>query len=71
MHYGEPLFGEADADAVLGATKAVVSRMLDVGANMSPVTGGNTHRRVLGRDPASDQFRVGYLIPITDPDGSR
>lgn len=75
MHDGEPLFGEADAAAVLGVTKAEVSRMLDAGASMNPVTDGDTRRRVLGRVlgrvSTSAQFRGAYLTPITDSGGSR
>ena len=79
--HGEVLYGEADAAAVLGVTKAEVARMLDVGTTLTvehgvgdPAGGranGRAEGRANGRVSSSGQVRASYLVPIVEPDGSR
>jgi conjugative relaxase-like TrwC/TraI family protein len=74
---GEPLYGEADAAAALGVTKAEVSRMLDVGTGIALsrlVAGpgripGSVPGGVPGR--AFGQVVGSYLVPVIDEDGNR
>ena len=78
---GQIQFGEADAAAVLGVTKAEASRMLDVGTGLAlsrlvpdpgPVPGrvpGSIPGRVPGAVPV--QPEGSFLVPVVDRDGSR
>src|SRR5690606_4569240 len=71
--YGELLYGESDVAAVLGITKAEVSRMLDVGTGMAlsrldPVPVG-VPGSVPGHVPV--QPDGSFLVPVVDRDGTR
>ena len=78
---GEVLYGEADAAAALGVTKAEAARMFDVGTALalaqvaSDPTGGRAKgragSRANGRVSAFGQVRASYLVPIIHEDGSR
>jgi conjugative relaxase-like TrwC/TraI family protein len=74
---GERLYGEADAAAALGVTKAEVSRMLDVGtgialSRLAPGP-GRVPGSIPGGTPGSVFVQVvgSYLVPVIDEDGSR
>jgi conjugative relaxase-like TrwC/TraI family protein len=74
---GEPLYGEADAAAALGVTKAEVARMLDVGTGIAlsaliPAP-GRVPGSLPGSTPGSASVEVvgSYLVPIVDEDGNR
>jgi conjugative relaxase-like TrwC/TraI family protein len=74
---GERLYGEADAAAALGGTKAEVSRMLDVGTGIALSRPAPGPCRVPGSIPggapgsAFAQVMGSYLVPIVDDDGTR
>ncbi len=74
---GELLYGEADAAAVLGVTKAEVSRMLDVGTGMALSRLGPVPAGVPGSVPGSVPGGVpvqpegSFLVPVVDRDGTR
>jgi conjugative relaxase-like TrwC/TraI family protein len=73
----ERLYGEADAAAALGVTKAEVSRMLDVGTGIALSRLAPGPGRVPGSIPggapgsAFAQVMGSYLVPLVDDDGSR
>jgi len=70
---GELLYGEADAAAVLGVTKAEVSRMLDVGTASALSRLGSVPDSVPGSVPGGVpvQPEGSFLVPVVDRDGSR
>jgi conjugative relaxase-like TrwC/TraI family protein len=74
---GERLYGEADAAAALGVTKAEVVRMLDVGtgialSRLAPGP-GRVPVSIPGGAPGSAFAQVvgSYLLPVIDDDGNR
>lgn len=70
---GELRYGEADAAAALGVTKAELSRMLDVGTGMAMSRLGTGPGSVPVGVPAAVpvQPEGSFLVPVIDRDGSR
>ena len=66
---GEKLYDESDAAAVLGATKAEVTRMIDVGAGLAM----SRALAALGAtlEPPPDGSEASYLVPVISGDGNR
>ena len=66
---GEKLYGESDAAAALGATKAEVTRMIDVGASIAMSRGLAALGATL--EPPPDGAGASYLVPVISGDGNR
>jgi conjugative relaxase-like TrwC/TraI family protein len=70
---GETLYGESDAAAGLGVTKAEAARMLDVGTSvaLTQAPDGRANGRASGRVSVFRQVSGSYLVPVVEADGSR